>query len=46
LIFSDDILEKGGIFLRNLNVNSQNTGLNIWSTASSSYGMYSVPYEY
>lgn len=34
------------MFLRNLNVNSQNTGKDVWSTASSSYGFYSIPYEY
>lgn len=34
------------MFLRNLNVNSQNTGKDVWSTANGSYGFYSVPYEY
>ena len=46
MVFSDNIIEKGGIFLRNLNVNNENTAIDVWSTASSSYGFYSVPYEH
>ena len=45
MIFSDNILEKGHIFLRNLIVNSQNTQKDVWSFPSSSYAMYSCPYE-
>lgn len=46
MIYLDNILEKGSIFLRNLNINSSNTAKDVWSNESSSYGFYSVPYEY
>ena len=45
MIFSDTIIEGKKIFLRNLNVNAQNTTLDAWSTASSAYGFYDIPYE-
>ena len=43
MIFSDTIIEGNKIFLRNLNTNT--AGGTDWSTASGSYGFYSVPYE-
>lgn len=44
MVFSDTIIETDTIFLRNLNKNC--TTVDAWSTASSSYGFYSVPYEH
>lgn len=46
MLFADNIIEKNSLFLRNLNTNSQNTAADVWSTASSAYGFYSIPYEY
>ena len=45
MIFSDTIIEKKKIFLRNLNINSQNDSPDTWSAASSAYGFYQIPYE-
>ena len=43
MLFADTIIEKEHIFLRNLIKTAP--ALDIWSTASSSYGMFSCPYE-
>lgn len=42
MIYADQFIENSSIFLRNLNKNATNAD---WSTASGSYGFYSVPYE-
>ena len=44
MIFSDNIIEKKGFFLRNLI--TTNLASNTWTSGSSSYGFYSCPYEY
>jgi len=46
MLVSDNIIEKQGIFLRNLNTNSYNTGLDVWTPELTGYGFYNVPYEY
>lgn len=43
MLFSDTIIEKDSFFLRNLITTALAT--DVWSTASSSYGMFSCPYE-
>lgn len=43
MLFSDTIIEKGQFFLRNLIKNAP--AKDVWSTASSSYGMFSIQYE-
>lgn len=42
MIFSDTIIENKRFFLRNLVINASSS----WSTASSSYGMFRVNYEF
>ncbi len=42
MIYADQLIENNTLFLRNLNKNATSTN---WSTASGSYGFYSVPYE-
>ena len=46
MIYTDNFIEKDGLFLRNLNINQYNVGLDAWSPGSSAYGFYSIPYEY
>lgn len=46
MLVSDNIIEKQSIFLRNLNTNSYNTGLDVWTPELTGYGFYNVPYEY
>lgn len=48
----DNIIEPSGVYVRNLNVNTQNVAtlsngeyINNWSTASSAYYFYTIPYE-
>lgn len=43
MLFSDTIIEKHGVFLRNLIKNAP--AQDVWSTASSSYGMFGCNYE-
>lgn len=43
MLFSDTIIEKDHMFLRNLIKNAP--AKDVWSTASSSYGMFSCNYE-
>ena len=45
MIYSDNILERNHVVLRNLNTNTNNVTSDTWSPASSSYGFYSIPYE-
>ena len=43
MLFADTIIEKEHLFLRNLIKTAP--AKDVWSTASSSYGMFSCPYE-
>lgn len=43
MLFSDTIIEKDKFFLRNLIKNAP--AKDVWSTASSSYGMFGIQYE-
>lgn len=45
MIFSDTIIEENKIFLRNLITSTKDLALDQWSNASSSYPMFSCPYE-
>ena len=45
MIYADSIIENNSLFLRNLNINNENTEAGRWSTASSSYGFYGMTYE-
>ena len=42
-MLADKIIEKDAVILRNLNKNG--AALDVWSTASSGYSFYSIPYE-
>jgi len=43
MLFSDTIIEKHGVFLRNLIKNAP--AKDVWSTASSGYAMFDGNYE-
>ena len=45
MIYADSIIENNSLFLRNLNINNENTEAGRWSTASSSYNFYIIDYE-
>lgn len=45
MIYSDNIIEKNAIVLRNLNINTLNTASDTWSGALTGYGFYGIPYE-
>ena len=44
-MLADYLIEKGSLFLRNLNTNALNTAADVWSGALTGYGFYSVSYE-
>lgn len=45
MLYSDDIIERNQIRLKNLNTNALNTATDVWSGALTGYGFYSIPYE-
>lgn len=45
MLYADDIIEKGHLYLRNLNTSADNVETGTWSNGSSSYGFYNIPYE-
>lgn len=45
MIYSDNIIEKSALWLRNLNANGLNTASDTWSSALTGYGFYNIPFE-
>lgn len=45
MLSSDTVIEKSRFFLRNLNTTAKGVAADVWSAATSSYGMYYYYYE-